>query len=122
MRIMISRSDNFNDYDVLKAECQRIVNYVFDREDLFGYVFMTDVEIISNGDRRAEDLEIRFAKESRLNSIVMKADPADVIEYALASKDKNTMLINFFDGEEGETANIVRLAKEKGIPVWVKAV
>jgi hypothetical protein len=122
MRIMISRSDNFNDYDVLKAECQRIVNYVFDREDLFGYVFMTDVEIISNGDRRAEDLEIRFAKESRLNSIVMKADPADVIEYALASKDKNTMLISFFDGEEGETANIVRLAKEKGIPVWVKAV
>jgi hypothetical protein len=119
---MISRSDNFNDYDVLKAECQRIVNYVFDREDLFGYVFMTDVEIISNGDRRAEDLEIRFAKESRLNSIVMKADPADVIEYALASKDKNTMLISFFDGEEGETANIVRLAKEKGIPVWVKAV
>ena len=127
MRIIIAGSRGFNDYDRLKQEVFSILNELMNE----GFsVKREDIEIVSGTARGADQLGERFAAEYKLklkrmpanwNKYGRKAGPLRNEEMAkYAKQDKEVgILIAFWDGESRGTHNMINLAKEYGLRVFV---
>lgn len=109
VKVIIAGGRDFNDYELLKSSCDKIL------EDLI------DVEIVSGGARGADSLGEKYAIERGLPIKIFKADWAkhgkssgfkrniEMAEYA-------DMLICFWDGESKGTRHMINTAHKYNIP------
>lgn len=112
MKVIIAGSRNFNDYILLKNNC-----------DILLSITKETIEIVSGGARGADTLGEKYAHE---NNLELKIFPADwsigkgagfirnkqMAEYADA-------LIAFWDGESKGTKMMIDLAKKMNLKVKV---
>ena len=108
MKVIIAGGRDFNDYELLKKTCDKILSN------------QTDVEIVSGGARGVDALGERYAKEKGYN---LKIFLANWDEYGKrAGYLRNTEmgeyadgLIAFWNGESRGTKHMIDIATEKGL-------
>jgi len=110
MKIIIAGGRDFNDYELLKEKCDKIVSG------------LTSVEIVSGMARGADALGVRYAKE---RDFVYHPFPADWntqgkragmlrnIDMAKFSDG----LIAFWDGKSKGTKHMIETAEEMGLKI-----
>lgn len=112
MRVIIAGGRDFNDYQLLKDK----VNYYMSNA--------SDVVVICGEAKGADVLGKRLAKENRLlvNSFPAKWELYGKSAGYIRNKemaDTADVLVAFWDGKSKGTANMIEIAKKKGIPVRV---
>lgn len=125
MRIIIAGSRNFNNYDLLEKE----LNKIFHKCHQDGSIpSKEDMEIVSGTANGADKLGERFANEYGINLAKFPADwnrgkSAGYIrneQMALYAKaNKAGMLVAFWDGESKGTKHMIDLANKHGLRVFV---
>lgn len=110
-QVIIAGSRGFNDFELLTRKC----DYVFSRRH--------PTCIITGGARGADTLGKRYATLRKIPSTVI---PAKWSYGKLAGYQRNEemlkqadALIAFWDGHSHGTSHMIRIAKEKKIPVRV---
>ena len=123
MRVIIAGSRNFVNYNLLQAECDKILSAEIKKEPV------TDVTIISGGASGADKLGEKYAKKRHLSIVRFEANwdrfknaagpirNEKMAKYA-AEVDRK-MLIAFWDGQSKGTGSMIDLAKKHGIEVHV---
>lgn len=103
--VIITGSRNFQDYDLLKKEC-----------DLFLQDISADIAVISGGRGGADKLGERYAKEKSywIRVISDYSDKFGDAEYTVNEKRarEGDALIAFWDGSSGGTKNMIEVAKK----------
>lgn len=122
LRIIIAGSSDFNNYEMLREKSKETISRLLSK-----YPGAT-ITIVSGTARGADQLGERFAKEC---GYTLKRFPANwklyrgqagpvrnrqMLNFA---KEKTGILIVFWDGISRGTANMIGIAKEAGIPVFV---
>ncbi len=105
MKIAVIGSRNFNDYDYLKDKLLIIIN------DL------ENCTIISGGARGADSLGERFAKEFKIDTLILKPDWEKFGKSAgfLRNKDiieNSDIVCAFWDSKSAGTKHSINLAKK----------
>ena len=130
MRIIIAGGRDFNNYNLLESECNRIFKQLSDEWLLTGKVELDipNMEIVSGTANGADKLGERYAKEY---GIKVKQFPADWDLYgksagykrneqmAIYAKENNGVLIAFWDKVSKGTGYMINLAKKHGLRVFV---
>lgn len=143
MRVIIAGSRNFKDYKMLRKVCLQKFRELRDIHNLD--TSKENVTIVSGGADGADSLGETFAGEFGLNLVVMNADWNDITaegaivkenkygkynakagsdrnkkmaEYAKESKEAG-VLIAFSKNNSSGTKNMISLAKEYGLIVFV---
>lgn len=130
MRIIIAGGRDFNDYELLAKECNRIfINLA--REGCFPVSVNESrrfIEIVSGTANGADKLGERFAQDYEL---MVKRFPANWDLYgksagykrneqmALYAKEDNGALIAFHDGVSKGTGHMIDLARQYGLRVFI---
>lgn len=124
LRVIIAGSRDFDNYNFLLAECNKIINCIFDNETY------SAVRIISGTARGADKLGERYANNKGYNVKQFPADWAifgkragylrnrDMAKYAIEEGSKG-VLIAFWDGESKGTKHMIDIAYELGLSVYV---
>ena len=112
MRVIIAGGRDFNDYQLLKDK----VNYYMSNA--------SDVTVICGEANGADSLGKRLAKENgwSVKSFHAKWDLYGKSAGYIRNKemaDNTDVLIAFWDGKSKGTANMIEIAKKKGIPIRV---
>lgn len=110
-RIIVAGSRTFSDYELLSKRLEKLI--AADRER---------VEIVCGEAKGADSLGRRYAQE---HEIPIRSFPADWKNYGKSAgmvrnqkmANYGNELIAFWDGRSAGTRNMIRLAKEKGMPV-----
>ncbi len=112
MKVIIAGSRNFNDYSLLKNNC-----------DILLSIAKESIEIVSGGARGADSLGERYAHE---NNLELKIFPADWSIGKSAGFIRNKQmseygdaLIAFWDGKSAGTKMMIDLAKKMNLKVKV---
>ncbi len=123
LRIIIAGGRDFNDYELLRKECLRIIS---DKVQRMGYktIPREKVTIISGTAKGADTLGEKFSAEFNLGLEKFPADWTNdgkaagpirnkkMLDYALADpEDYEGMLIAFWDGKSSGTANMIKISK-----------
>ena len=112
-KIIIAGSRSFSDYSTFNMVCK----------DIFSQI--KGFPIIISGDATgADQLGVKFAAENKIPVIHMPADWKLYGKRAGMIRNRKMLeiadrLIAFWDGASPGTANMIQIAKEKGIPVHV---
>ena len=112
MKVIIAGGRDFNDYELLKDKCDKILNS------------QIEITIVSGGANGADYLGEKYAKEREYELIIF---PADWNKYGKsAGPIRNTQmaensdaLIAFWDGKSKGTQHMINLAEKKGLMVEV---
>lgn len=112
MKVIISGSRSFDDYDLLKKETKAFLEG------------LEEVEIVSGVSIGADLLGISYAKEM---SYDIKKFPANWERHGLSAGVKRNYemacyaksLICFWDGKSRGTANMIEVARKRGLTVKV---
>lgn len=112
MKVIIAGGREFNDYDLLKISCDRIL------------IRQTNIEIVSGKALGADKLGEVYAKEKGYK---IKEFPADWIKYKKGAgpirnkqmAEYSDGLIAFWDGKSKGTKNMIDLAKNHGLKIKV---
>lgn len=111
-KVIIAGTRDFNDYDMLKEKCERILSN------------KTDIEVISGTARGADQLGERYASE---NNYPIHRYPADWDKHGrMAGYIRNEemaknadALIAFWDGSSKGTRHMINIATGYGLQVRV---
>lgn len=114
-RVIIAGSRNFCDYEVLRDRCEDVLAIP---------MAMGNVIIVSGHAKGVDQLGERFAFENKLKTIVF---PAEWKKYGRAAgplrnkimADNADALIAFWDGESRGTGNMIHLAQNKGLKLFL---
>lgn len=114
-RVFIAGSRKFCDYEVLLNRCEDVLAIPM----AFGNVI-----IVSGHAKGVDQLGERFACENKLKTIVF---PAEWKKYGRAAgplrnkimADNADALIAFWDGESRGTGNMIQLAQDKGLKLFL---
>lgn len=111
MKVIIAGGREFNNYELLRDSCDKIL------------ANQTEVEIVSGGARGADALGEKYAKEK---NYPIKLFPAD---WSLGKKagylrnqqmgDYADALIAFWDGQSKGTKHMIDIAKAKGLKLRI---
>jgi hypothetical protein len=112
MKIIIAGSRNFNDYNLLKTSCDKLLTQ------------FTNIEIVSGTARGADKLGERYAGEKGYD---IKQFPANWDKHGKSAgyirNDEMAqyadMLIAFWDGTSKGTKHMIDLANKRGIKVEI---
>lgn len=109
MKIIIAGSRGFNDYELLKSTCDKIL------------INQKDIEIVSGGAKGADALGERYAKERGYGIKLFLADwslgrKAGYLRNIKMSEYADA-LIAFWDGQSRGTKHMIDIANEKGLKV-----
>jgi hypothetical protein len=112
MKVIIAGGRNFNNYDVLRQNCDKVLS------------LQEDVEIVSGTANGADKLGERYAQEKGL---LVKQFPADWEKYGRGAGYKRNeemakyadVLIAFWDGKSRGTKHMIDLAKKYELKVEV---
>ena len=112
MKVVIAGGREFNDYDLLREKCDKILSA------------QTDIEVVSGTARGADKLGERYAEEK---GYPIQKFPADWKKYDKgAGSIRNEQmakyadaLIAFWDGVSSGTANMINWARHYGLKVKV---
>ncbi len=130
MRIIIAGSRDFNDYKLLRKECNEIFNQISKERLLTGSINedVKNMEIVSGGARGADKLGEQFAKEYNIkikqfipdwDTYGKSAGYRRNAEMALYAKKDNGVLIAFWDGISKGTNHMIDLAKKHGLKIYI---
>ena len=113
-KVIIAGSCRFENYDMLKAKCDQLLQ----RKAGEG------ITVISGTARGADSLGERFAQERQYGLILMPADWENEGRSAgykrnVAMAEKADALIAFWDGKSRGTEHMIRIARERGLPVRI---
>jgi len=109
MKVIIARSRNFSNYQILKKECAQFLQK------------QKSIKIISEGHYKGADkLGEQYAKEKEL---ILARFPAEWDKYGKAAGPKRNKemaiyanaLIVFWDGKSRGTKNMIQHAKQNGL-------
>jgi hypothetical protein len=123
MRMIIAGGRDFEDYPLLKQKCREVLKELLTADS-------NSVEIVSGGARGADRLGEIFALEQKLRIKLFRADWDKLGKIAgfvrneqmavYASEDSSTgVLIAFWDGKSEGTSNMINLAFQYGLKVYV---
>jgi hypothetical protein len=130
MRVIIAGSREFNDYDLLSKECNKIFCELAQQGCIPVSVNESRkfLEIISGTAKGADQLGERFAREYEIPLKKMSAN-WDLYgksagykrneQMALYAKEDNGVLIAFWDGVSKGTKHMIDLANKHGLRVYV---
>ena len=147
MRVIIAGGRDFNDYDLLNKQINKVFKQLSDEGYLTGYIEndIADIEIISGKAKGADTLGEKFAKDygikvkrfsadwnnldvepcvvkynkyGRYNALAGLNRNRQMAEYASQDKDLG-VLIAFWDNKSTGTKNMIKLAEEYGLRVFV---
>lgn len=113
-RIIIAGSRNFNDYELVKKTVEKLIE--------------SDTIIISGTANGADKLGERFAEEFNLKLVKMPANwktygkSAGIIRNQKMSnfaKEKEGILVAFWDGKSNGTKEMIKIAKKDNLEVHV---
>jgi hypothetical protein len=112
MKVIIAGSRDFNDYELLKNTCDKILSN------------QTDVEIVSGGARGADALGERYAKEKGYNLKIFLANWDEFGKQAGFVRNKemgrySDSLIAFWNGVSRGTKHMIDIAKSEGLNIRV---
>lgn len=133
IRVIISGSRDFSDFDLLEKECRKIFRQLSIEGVLTGErkKDAPNMEIISGGASGADKLGEKFAKKYNIKT---RAFPAEwnkhrgfagfirngiMANYLLERDKSNRFLIAFWDGESKGTKHIINTARSTGIKTFV---
>lgn len=113
MKVIIAGSRNFNDYTLVKNNCDVLLS-----------IAKETIEIVSGGARGADSLGERYAHE---NNLELKVFPADWDKYGKGAgfirnkqmAEYGDALIAFWDGKSAGTKMMIDLAKKINLKVKV---
>lgn len=111
-RCIIAGSRTFEDYQILKHQCKKLLEK------------LKHVQIICGGAKGTDALAIQFAKEYQYELVVVPPDwktfqnAAGFVRNA-AMVEYSDMLIAFWDGRSSGTKHIIDLAQLRGLEVYV---
>jgi len=115
MKVIIAGGRNFNDYDLLKAELNLILCIRVMREDLV---------IVSGGAKGADALGERYAKEHNVPVKIFKADwnkhgksAGPIRNFEMAKYAEGCIV--FWDGKSKGTANMIQVARNNSLILYV---
>ncbi len=107
-KVIITGSRNFQDYNLLKKEC-----------DLFLHDISDNIAVISGGRGGADKLGERYAREKGywIRIITDYSDKFGDVEYTVNERraKEGHSLIAFWDGQSRGTRNMIDVAKQNGI-------
>lgn len=114
MKVIIAGSRDFNDYELLKRKCDKILSNSLDKE----------ITIISGGARGADNLGEKYAKEKGYKVKIYKADWTKYGKKAGYLRNREmgenaTHLIAFPMGESRGTRSMIDIAKQMKLGVRV---
>jgi hypothetical protein len=123
MRMIIAGGRDFEDYPLLKQKCREVIKELLTADS-------NGVEIVSGGARGADRLGEIFALEKKFKLRVFRADWDKLGKIAgfvrneqmavYASEDSSAgVLVAFWDGKSEGTANMINLAFQYGLKVYV---
>jgi hypothetical protein len=111
-KVIIAGTRRFDNYDLLKSRCDK---YLADKEDII---------IVSGCADGADALGEKYAKERGhlIKPFQAKWDELGKMAGPIRNKamaDYADALIAFWDGNSRGTANMIEIAKKKGLPVRI---
>jgi hypothetical protein len=127
MRVIIAGSREFNNYELLEKECNKIFRELSEE----GYhTCIADIEIVSGGARGADRLGEHFAKDYDLkvkrfipdwDGLGKRAGFVRNEDMAIYAKQDSELgvLIACWDGVSKGTGHMINLAKKHGLRVFV---
>lgn len=116
-KVIIAGSRNFEDYALMSEK----LNDLFVHSSEFnGSV----IKIISGMAKGADTLAIRYADEHKMTKVLFPANWKSYLRIAGFLRNRDmlniaTHLIAFWDGKSSGTKDMIDIAQEKGIPVWI---
>lgn len=116
-RVIIAGSRDFNDYALLKEQCEHILQ---------DKMRTHQVVIVSGGAKGADQLGERFAAE---HNLAVESHPADWQTHGRAAGPIRNRemalcsqaLIAFWDGKSPGTDSMIRLARKEGLDIVIVA-
>lgn len=130
MRIIIAGGREFNDYNLLEKECNKIFCQLA-QEGNFSIDVNTSkkqIEIVCGKARGADTLGERFGKQYGLcikyfipdwDGLGKRAGYVRNADMANYAKEDNGVLIAFWDGKSKGTKHMIDLATKQGLKVFV---
>ena len=121
-RIIIAGCRYFEDYESLKKMAGEVIESIRIAEP------EAKIMIVSGGANGADKLGERFAKENGFDVKVFPANwtlygksagPVRNREMLMFAKEQKGILIAFWDGVSRGTANMIKISKDAGIPVFI---
>lgn len=112
MKVIIAGCRNFNDYDLLKVKCEKILQ------------FQRDIEIVSGTSNGADKLGEKYAKERNYK---LSLFPANWDKYKKSAGYKRNedmakyadALIAFWDGNSKGTEHMINLVKSYNLKIRI---
>lgn len=125
LRIIVSGSRGFSDYEFIKKELDsRIKDIVVER-----FLLHDEVQIVTGGAKGVDALAERYADTNEFNQQIFYAiwkthgksagfiRNANMLSYAVNNGIENAALIAFWDGKSKGTKHMIDIATKKGIEV-----
>lgn len=116
-KVIIAGSRNFEDYALMSEK----LNDLFVHSSEFNGSVIKIISGMANG---ADTLAIRYADEHKMTKVLFPANWKSYPRIAGFLRNRDmlniaTHLIAFWDGKSSGTKDMIDIAQEKGIPVWI---
>ena len=116
-KVIIAGGRDFDDYNYMSSELTEL----FENSAYFKGI---TIKIISGMAKGADSLAIRYADEHKLTKVLFPANWKSYPRIAGFLRNEDmlsiaTHLIAFWDGKSSGTKDMIDIAQEKGIPVWI---
>lgn len=125
LRIIVSGSRGFSDYEFIKKELDSRINDIIVEK----FLLHDEVRIVTGGAKGVDALAERYADDNDFNQRIFYAVWAthgksagfirnsEMLSYAVSNGLENAALIAFWDGKSKGTKHMIDIATKKGIEV-----